>query len=96
MSQKFAFTICSINYLAQARVLAESLKKTNPDYEFVIGLCDKIDGSGVDVSKLTDFNLLEVDKIGIDGFEEMCERYDITELNTAIKPFYINYFLILN
>jgi len=92
MSQKFAFTICSINYLAQARVLAESLKETNPDYEFVIGLCDKIDGSGVDVSKLSDFNLLEVDKIGIDGFEEMCDRYDITELNTAIKPFYIDYF----
>jgi hypothetical protein len=46
----------------------------------------------VDVSKLSDFNLLEVDKIGIDGFEEMCDRYDITELNTAIKPFYIDYF----
>ncbi len=92
MSQKFAFTICSINYLAQARVLADSLKKTNPDYEFVIGLCDKIDGSGVDVSKLEGFNLLEIHEIGIEGFDEMCERYDITELNTAIKPFYIDYF----
>jgi hypothetical protein len=58
MSQKFAFTICSINYLAQAKVLADSLKKTNPDYEFVIGLCDKIDDSGVDTSKLEGFNLL--------------------------------------
>lgn len=92
MSQKFAFTICSINYLAQARVLADSLKKTNPDYEFVIGLCDKIDGSGVDVSKLQGFNLLEIHEIGIVGFDEMCDRYDITELNTAIKPFYIDYF----
>jgi hypothetical protein len=92
MAQKFAFTICSINYLAQARILAESIQKFNPDYEFVIGLCDKIDGSGVEVSKLADFSLLEVHNIGIDGFEEMCDRYDITELNTAVKPFFIDYF----
>jgi hypothetical protein len=92
MAQKFVFTICSINYLAQARVLAESLKKTNPDYELIIGLCDKIVGSGVDETKLSDFNLLEVHKIGIEGFAEMCDRYDITELNTAVKPFYIDYF----
>jgi hypothetical protein len=92
MAQKFAFTICSINYLAQAKVLSDSLKKTNPEYEFVIGLCDKIEGSGVDKSKLSDFNLLEVHNIGIEGFNDMCDRYDITELNTAVKPFYIDYF----
>lgn len=92
MAQKFAFTICSINYLAQARVLADSIRQTNPDYEFVIGLCDKIEGSGVDKSKLEGLNLLEVHRIGIDGFDEMTERYDITELNTAVKPFYFNYF----
>ncbi len=93
MAQKFAFTICSINYLAQARILMESLNKFNPEYEFIIGLCDKIEGSGVDVSKLKGLNLLEVHSIGIDGFSDMCERYDITELNTAIKPFFIDFFL---
>lgn len=93
MAQKFAFTICSINYLAQAKVLSDSIKKTNPDYEFVIGLCDKIEGSGVDKTKLEGLNLLEVHDIGIDRFDEMTERYDITELNTAVKPFYFNYFL---
>lgn len=92
MPQKFAFTICSINYLAQANILATSLKKYNPEYELVIGLCDKIVGSGVDGEKLKDFNLLEVHSIGIDGFKEMCDRYDITELNTAVKPFFIDYF----
>ncbi len=90
---KFAFTICSINYLAQARVLSDSLKKTNPDYEFVVGLCDRIEGSGVDTSKIEGLNLLEVHKIGIPAFAEMTDRYDITELNTAIKPFFFNYFL---
>lgn len=92
MPQKFAFTICSINYLAQARVLQETLEKTNPDYEFVIGLCDRVEGSEVDASKLEGLKLLEVHQIGIEGFDEMCVRYDITELNTAIKPFYFDYF----
>ncbi len=92
MPKKFAFTICSINYLAQARVLSNSLKKTNPDYDFVIGLCDRVEGSGVDTEKLKGLNLLEVHNIGIQAFGEMCDRYDITELNTAVKPFYIDYF----
>lgn len=92
MPSKFAFTICSINYLAQANILAKSLKNTNPDYELVIGLCDKIEGSGVDKAKLSHLNIIEVHAIGIKGFKEMCDRYDITELNTAVKPFYIDYF----
>ncbi|MGL4632156.1 MAG: glycosyl transferase [Leadbetterella sp.] len=92
MSKKFAFTICSINYLAQAKTLGQTLAKTNPDYEFVIGLCDKVEGSGVDKTKLEGLTLLEVDKIGIERFASMCDRYDITELNTAVKPFYFDYF----
>ena len=28
---------------------------------------------------------------GIDGFEEMVARYDVVELNTAVKPFYMSY-----
>lgn len=89
---KFAFTICSINYLAQAKILAESLQATNPDYEFVIGLCDRIDGSTVDPAALAGLNLLQVHELGIEGFADMTDRYDITELNTAVKPFYIQYF----
>ncbi len=92
MAKKFAFTICSINYLAQAKTLGLSLQKTNPEYEFVIGLCDKIEGSGVDISKLEGLNLKEVHTIDIERFSEMCDRYDITELNTAVKPFFIDYF----
>jgi len=40
---KIAFTICSLNYFAQALSLGESLNKTNPQYQYVIGLVDKID-----------------------------------------------------
>jgi len=87
-----AFTICSINYLAQAQTLGQSLQKTNPDVEFVIGLVDKLENISLDADKIPPFQLLEIDKINIDCLDEMCDIYDITELNTAVKPFYFDYF----
>ncbi len=87
-----AFTICSINYLAQARTLRNSLIATNPDVRFFVGLVDKLDGVTFDHLHAPDFPLIEIHKIGIDGFDEMCSRYNITELNTAVKPFYFTYF----
>ena len=87
-----AFTICSINYLAQAQTLGQSLQKTNPEVEFVIGLVDRLDKVTLDADKIPPFQLLEIDKINIEGLNEMCDIYDITELNTAVKPFYFDYF----
>ncbi len=87
-----AFTICSINYLAQARTLRNSLIASNPEIRFFVGLVDRLDGISFDPEHQPDFPLVEIDKIGIDGFGEMCARYDITELNTAVKPYYFTYF----
>ncbi len=87
-----AFTICSVNYLAQARTLGDSLRQTNPDYRYVIGLVDKLSVANLPNELMPDFDMLEVDAIGIPDFAAMCDRYDITELNTAVKPFYIDYF----
>jgi hypothetical protein len=87
-----AFTICSINYLAQARTLGDSLKSTNPDIIFVIGLVDKLAGVSFEDSYLPEYPMIEIDKIGIPDLEEIATRYDITELNTAVKPFCFTYF----
>ena len=87
------FTLCSVNYLAQAHTLGDSLREQNPDFEFVIGLVDKLETKEIDQTKLPVYPLLEVDKINIFDFVGMCERYNITELNTAVKPFYFDYFL---
>lgn len=87
-----AFTICSINYLAQARTLGDSLKATNPDVRFFIGLVDTLHGVAFEEAYAPAYPMIEIDKIGISGFEEMCARYNITELNTAVKPFYFTYF----
>jgi hypothetical protein len=89
---KIAFTICSINYLAQAKALGDSLIKHNPYYKFIIGLTDKLESSTVDRTKLPDYELVEVGDLQIDGFEGMFDRYNITELNTAVKPFFLQYF----
>ncbi len=87
-----AFTICSINYLAQARTLGNSLRQTNPDYTYIIGLVDRLDQATLPPDLLPDYPIIEIDKINIPDFPAMCDRYDITELNTAVKPFFIDYF----
>jgi hypothetical protein len=92
VTKSIAFTICSINYLAQAKTLGESLAIQNPEIEFVIGLVDRLDKVEIDVDKIPKNTLLEIDKIGIADFESMCANYNITELNTAVKPFYFDYF----
>ncbi|MCF0070369.1 glycosyl transferase [Dyadobacter sp. CY261] len=87
-----AFTICSINYLAQARTLGDSLKATNPDVRFFIGLVDTLQGVAFEDAYTPAYPMIEIDKIEIRDFQEMCARYNITELNTAVKPFYFTYF----
>lgn len=87
-----AFTICSVNYLAQARTLGDSLRDTNPDWTYVIGLVDDLASANLPADLIPPYSMIEVAAIGIPDFEAMCARYDITELNTAVKPFFIDYF----
>ncbi|WP_266366589.1 glycosyltransferase family protein [Tellurirhabdus rosea] len=86
-----AFTLCSINYLAQARTLGDSLRQTNPDWQFVIGLVDRLAEANLPEELVPAYPMIEVDRIEIEDFAGMCDRYDITELNTAVKPYYMDY-----
>lgn len=86
-----AFTICSINYLAQARALGESLAATNPDVKFVVGLVDVL--VAFEADKTPPFELVELHRIGIPNLDWMRKHYDITEINTAAKPFFFQYFI---
>ncbi|MEZ0609186.1 glycosyl transferase [Fibrella sp. WM1] len=87
-----AFTICSVNYLAQARTLGDSLRQTNPDWQFVIGLVDDLRTANLPAALVPAYPMLEVAALNIPDFAGMCDRYDITELNTAVKPFFIAHF----
>ena len=83
-------TLCSTNYLAHAKVLGDSLAEHNPDYHFVIGLVDRVTPR-VPPSFWQPYELIPVEDLAIEGFGEMVGRYDVVELNTAVKPFYMEY-----
>lgn len=89
---KLAFTICSNNYLAQAKILGDSLFDKNPDYRFIIGLCDEL-SEDVDYSFFKNIEIIPVSQINIYCFEEIIKKYDIIELNTSIKPSFFKYFI---
>lgn len=89
---KLVFTICSNNYLAQAKALGDSIKKHNPDYKFIIGLVD-IKSSAIDYNASIAYDLLPIDEIGIEHLDDLWKRYDIVELNTCVKPFFFKYFI---
>lgn len=83
-------TICSNNYLAHAKVLGESLTLSNPDYQFVIGLVDCIPKE-IDVASWLPYEVIPVASLGISEFSAMAKRYNVVELNTAVKPFYMEF-----
>ena len=88
---KIVFTICSNNYLAQAFTLGDSLAQSNPDYHFFIGLCDRLNDQ-IDYALISKYPIVDVSQLGLPSLDDMASRYNIIELNTAVKPFYFQYF----
>lgn len=77
-----AFTICTNNYLAQVKVLAESIKNYAPEYRFYLFLADEFD-NGIDYKGLG-FEVILAKSLPIDFFS-LVKKYNIIELNTCIK-----------
>lgn len=88
---KIAFTICSNNYLAQAKTLGDSIQKTNSDYQFFIGLTDKLIAE-IDYQEEIVHSIIPCEEIGIPDFDTLWKKYSIIEFNTCLKPFYFKYF----
>ena len=80
------FTICSKNFMAYARTLYFALKKQYPDLVFYVALCDDVAGL-----KPQPFEIVELSALNIPDIEGMSKKYNITEFNTAIKPFVFNH-----
>ncbi len=80
---KIAFTICSNNYLAYAKVLGNSLKAHEPDLQFIIFLCDEKNPE-IDYATLANevIPLVEIEP----QLLSLAARYNIIELNTCVKP----------
>lgn len=84
------FTLCSNNYLAQAKTLGDSLLKYNPGYQFIIGLVDE-SNSEIDYHSFEPYTILLVADIGIPGFDTLWKKYTIVEFNTSVKASYFKY-----
>ena len=83
------FTIIARNYLAFARALTESFLAHHPQGQVFVLLVDEIEG-GLVLAQEKFIAVLARD-IGIPDFKQMAFRYTVTELNTAVKPFFIEY-----
>ena len=84
------FTLCSANYLAHAKTLGDSLREHNPDFHFVIGLVDRLPKE-LPSGYLDAFEVIPVEEVPMPEFEIMFKKYNIVELNTAVKPFYMEF-----
>lgn len=84
-----ACTIVSKNYLFFARTFTDSFLKFHPNGKVFVMLVDKID-KFFD-PKNEKFELVYMDDLKIDNVSSFCFKYNILELNTAVKPFLLQY-----
>lgn len=84
------FTICSNNYLAQAKTLGDSIMAHNPDYIFIIGLVDEIDNR-IDYHFFDPHLVIPVSEIGIPDFDSLWKKYSIVEFSTSVKASYFKH-----
>ena len=81
---KLIYTVCSANYLYQALTMGESLKKTNPDYELIIGLVDELPLFDFEIPYQI-ISISEVQSVNLAGFKG---EYTVMEVATACKPIF--------
>lgn len=83
-----ACTIVARNYLAQARVLAKSFAQHHGDSRFVTLV---VDAEGDVVGDDEPFEVMTPAEIGLDPeeFNRMAAIYDVLELSTALKPWFL-------
>ena len=84
------FTICSANYLASAKTLQQSVLMHNPGNKFIYIIADKINNR-IPLEFFEGVEFIEAENLEIPYFTEILNNYNLTEFNTAIKPFAIEY-----
>ena len=89
MSRPWVCTIASNNYLALASVFADSFRANHPEHEICCCVVDRPHPE-VDYEALP-FRVVFAEELGIPVFRNLAFRYDILELNTAVKPFLLSY-----
>lgn len=78
-------TIVCRNYVAQARVLAESIRREHPEAQFVVLVIDR-PGGWRDFEADEPFAAIGLEDLGIQALETMKGIYAALEFSTAVKP----------
>jgi hypothetical protein len=84
------FTVCSVNYLASAKCLCQSIKFSNPSIKFIYVIADKIN-KRIEKQYFEGEEYIEVENLKIPNLNELVSTYNLIEFNTAIKPFAIKF-----
>jgi glycosyltransferase involved in cell wall biosynthesis len=84
-------TIIAKNYLAQARVLMESVRLWNPELRRIVIVVDRIEGC-FDPSK-EPFDVVLSEDLNIPKSKWFHFKYTLLELSTAVKPYALEFFL---
>lgn len=82
-------TIVSANYLAYARVLGASLAVHEPDAAFEVLVVDRPDPAVRDAFEAAGLRATFATELGLADFEQIAFRFDLLELNTALKPTFL-------
>jgi hypothetical protein len=90
MNATAIFTTSSNNYFAFSRTLLESVRRYHADADLFFLLVDKTADERVAAERDL-AAVVPVEEICIPDFRKMAFAYDVVELNTAVKPFFIDY-----
>lgn len=91
MSQYTICTIVAKNYIASARTLCESFLVCHPDSKCYVLVVDEIEGF-IDPAH-EDFEFVSLEELGISDLSNLCFKYNVVELSTAVKPFLLEYLI---
>jgi len=85
-------TIASKNYLAQVRIFAKSMSQSNPGVPVYVLIVDRAEGK-FDPA-LEPYHVIFLEELmNIPNPEQMFFKYTPIELNTAVKPYFLEYLM---
>ncbi len=84
-------TIIAKNYIAFARTLCNSFLSFHPDYKCYLLIVDDVEGY-VNASDER-FEVVTLADLDISNTPSFCFKYNVTELCTAAKPFFMEYLM---
>ena len=92
ISSTHIFTSCTTNYLAKARVLAQSLKQFHPSYTVHLILSDRLPDS-FEIETEDFDSVITIEDLDIPDLERWLFQHSVVELCTAVKGVTFKYIL---